>query len=114
MAIPNRERRTIVVDEVEYHWTRGKNDGWATVQHGSGRGPLLRIDLCDVPLPADIADTVRFAASCGWTPTKGRKTFYLGFATRPGMDRFVLRAADSPPYVRSLQELRSPAPKAEP
>ena len=102
MTLPKKSRSSIVVDDVTFHWTRGRAPEclWVTVQHGSGHGSLLRIDTVGVPLPNDIADGIRFAIASGWNPESGGKMFYLGFTDQPNNDRFVVRAHDSPPYWR--------------
>jgi hypothetical protein len=102
MTLPAKSRRTIVVDNVSYYWTRGRSDGWVTIQHSSGRGPLLRIDLWGIPLPVDIANGIRFAIANGWSPTEGDKPMYLGFNDKEESERFVLRSADSPDYWREF------------
>ena len=104
MTLPKKSRSSIVVDDVTYHWTRGRSPAclWVTVQHGSGHGALLRIDTVGIPMPNDIADGIRFAIKSGWEPKIGGKMFYLGFTDQPGFERFVVRAHDSPDYWRVI------------
>src|SRR5262245_1579479 len=101
--LPAKSRSTIVVDGSEYHWTRGRGDGWVTVQHESGNGSLLRIDLYGLPMPADIADAIRFALAHGWSPFTSGPMFFIGFTDVADRPRFVVRAHDSPDYWRELQ-----------
>lgn len=106
MAIPKRNRRSIVVDGDTYNWTRGRpkraDQGWATVQHADGLGSILRIDLYGIPTPADIAEGIRFAIANGWRPTKSDGAFHLGFTDQRETDRFVLRSASSPDFWREF------------
>ena len=104
MTLPKYKRRRIVVDGVSYHWTRGRAPAnmWITVQHGSGRGPQLRIDLFGVPLPRDIAEGIRFALANGWSPIEGEIPMFLGFSDQRESNRFVLRSANSPDYWKEF------------
>ncbi len=108
MTLPKKSRKVIVVDGVTFHWTRGKipENMWVTVQHGSGHGSLLRIDLYGVPLPNDIADGIRFALRSGWVPESAGEMFYLGFTDLPNHDRFVVRSKDSPDFWRDFSAER--------
>ncbi|MDB5344721.1 MAG: hypothetical protein JWP89_3098 [Schlesneria sp.] len=106
MTIPKKSRRTISVDNVKYHWTRGHTrrteNGWVTVQQADGHGSLLRIDLYGIPKPIDISEGIRFAIANGWNPSKSDQMFYLGFTDQPGHKRFIVRSADSPDFWREF------------
>ena len=102
--LPSKRRSNIVIDGETFHWTRGRSPEnlWVTVQHASGKGPLLRIDLDGIPLPADVADAIRFAMANGWEARAAGSAFFLGFTTRADHPRFVVRNHDSPDYWREF------------
>ena len=85
MTLPKKSRSSIVVDDVTYHWTRGRSPAclWVTVQHGSGHGALLRIDTVGIPMPNDIADGIRFAIKSGWEPKIGGECSTSVLQTNP-------------------------------
>jgi len=101
MTIPEKKRRKIVVDGSTYHWTPGiKPDGRVTIQHSSGKGAYLIIDLFvdTTPLfpimkPADVEEAIRFAIAAGWNPGKEGCIVKLGFRQlAPPPDRLSILA----------------------
>jgi hypothetical protein len=87
MTIPKHRRRSIVVDGTEFHWTPGcKPDGWIVIQHGSGKGAYVVIDLHSAaePLfpfmkPADVEAAIRLAINSGWNPGQKGNNLRLCF-----------------------------------
>ena len=103
MTIPKRNRRSISVDGIDYHWTIGTKDehrrGTATVQHASGSGAKLIIDPIGTLLPGDVECAIRLAIKSGWRPQESGSAFWIGFSDElTGDSRFVLRNASDPPY----------------
>ena len=111
MTLPKKNRRAIVVDSVQYHWTIGTRDdhrrGTATVQSSSGQGAKLIIDPVGLLTPRSIAEAIRFAISNGWNPLDAGPSHWLGFCeARDGSTHFVVRRADDPPYYQDLIQAR--------
>ncbi|MBS0208943.1 MAG: hypothetical protein JSS27_08325 [Planctomycetes bacterium] len=103
MTIPKHKRRTIVVDGTQYHWTPGRHpQGWIVIQHGSGKGPYVKIDLFATPAteaifpfmnPAEVEAAIRFALSEGWNPSGNGKNLWLDFQQFAlPQDRFSIHA----------------------
>jgi hypothetical protein len=102
MTLPTKNRRTINVDGVKYHWVIGNRSDHrcpkATVQQSSGVGAKLFIDPIEILQPSDIASAIRFALVHGWNPSASGPEIRLGFDGSVESDRFVVRKADDPPY----------------
>ena len=109
MTLPQKNRRQINVDGVEFHWTIGtRNDhrrGTATVQHASGSGARLIIDPVGILRSDDVAGGIRFAISHGWDPIASGPNFWVGFDDGcASLDRFVLRNESDEPYWKSAHK----------
>lgn len=80
MSIPRKGRRSLTVDTVEYHYKIAlERSERAVVQLADGSGPCLFVFPFAIMKPSHVADAVRFAISCGWTPTHGANDCWLAF-----------------------------------
>jgi hypothetical protein len=102
MAIPKKKRRTITIDDVEYHWVIGNRSDHrlprATVQESTGAGAKLHIDPVGILKPSDIAAAIRFALVHGWNPRSSGPDTYLGFVEDMKAGPFVARNANAQPF----------------
>ena len=103
MALPKRNRRSIIVDEVVYHVSFGmkydRRRCTATVQHGAGTGAKLIIDPVGEFLPSVTAEAIKFAVLNGWNPETSGPEFWIGYnSNSEHSTKFCLRSATDPPY----------------
>jgi hypothetical protein len=80
MTLPKKERRTIEVDGVTYHYRiRLHKSERAVIQHSVGQGACLFVFPHSIMRPKHVADTIRFAIKRGWKPGKTGEDFWFAF-----------------------------------
>ena len=80
MALPRKGRRSITVDDARYHYKIAlERSGRAVIQNADGDGAFLFVFPFAIMKPSHVADAVRFAITCGWTPTRSGTPCWLAF-----------------------------------
>src|SRR5262245_42601109 len=80
MTLPRRDRRSITVDGVKYHYKIDmERTGRAVIQNADSTGAFLFVYPFTIMKPSHVADAIRFAGSCGWTPTRKGDACWLAF-----------------------------------
>jgi len=80
MTLPRRDRRSITVDGVKYHYKIDmERSERAVIQNATGTGAFVFVFPFGIMKPSHVADAIRFATSCGRTPTPGGDACWLAF-----------------------------------
>ena len=72
MALPSKNRRSIVVDGTKYHWVYdgfrlAGRDAYIAVQNADGNGRKLYLRWIGLALPRFVRDAIQFANRNGWS-----------------------------------------------
>ena len=80
MTLPKKERRTIEVDGVTYHYRiRLHKSERAVIQQSNGQGACLFVFPHSTMRPKHVADTIRYAIQRGWKPGTTGSDFWFAF-----------------------------------
>jgi hypothetical protein len=80
MTLPRKGRRSITVDDVDYHYKIAfERSERAVIQNADGTGAFLFVFPFAIMKPANVADAIRFAISCEWTPERNGDACWLAF-----------------------------------
>ena len=102
MALPSKNRRTIVVDGTRYHWVydgfrlQGK-DSYIAIQNADGNGRKLYLRWIGLALPRFVCEAIQFAVQNGWR-SDGKTDMEIGCDSFANPTEFLLKPDSASNY----------------